>query len=655
MKDIKVLLVSCLLATTIQAKNYFFSAAGNDSNAGVNASTAWHSIQKLQLVQLKAGDSVLFRRGDKFYGEIVVSQSGKSNKPIVFSAFGKGDMPVLSGAILLLGFNKVEDNLQRVELQQKILKLYINNKKQVLARYPNARYLKIGEGIDKIGFETDLTQPDNYWKDTSIGMRTIDWVFELRNIDSFKDKKLYFDKPSIYKISKGYGYFLQNKAELIDSVGEWYSSVYELKILWKSDLKNEKVEGVICQNGFILKPGVNNIVINSIQIEKYAANGIWAQKGSGNLDISNNRILNVGYMGVWLDTLVHNAKVINNVIEDVAGRGISGIRLTNSQIEHNCLRRIGLSPGEGVSGVNGMIAIAIENNEKNHATSVSANNKIAYNEVDSTGYAGIRMDGKNSICEFNIVKNTSLKLNDSGAIYCFGKVKNRTDNNIIRNNLVLNAVGNVEATPSNAMATNGIYIDNNSTHILVENNTIIKVSNNGIFVNDASPKNTVRNNIIYDCSEAIGFAEWANKDSLYGCLVEKNIAISTDKSQKAVSLLTFMGPELKPGEFKNNTYVNYHDNFVINYKTDPEKGQRRHDQFRLANWQKWRNDEVGSVSIEKKGIQVVYNDSFTTKEILLPKGEFTDIKGNKLIKSAIIQPCAALLIVPLTIQQAINK
>jgi hypothetical protein len=223
-------------------------------------------------------------------------------------------------------------------------------------------------------------------------------------------------------------------------------------------------------------------------------------------------------------------------------------------------------------------------------------------------------------------------------------VKDRTKNNIIRNNLVINAVGNVEATPSNGLATNGIYVDNNSTQILVENNAIIKASSNGIFVNDASPKNTVRNNLIYNCTDAIGFAEWANKDSLYGCFVEKNVAIATDKSHKAVSILTFLGPALNPGEFKNNTYVNYHDGFVINYKTDPESGQRRHDQFRITNWQKISGSETGSRTVELTGVKVIYNDSFTAKNIPLPSGTFVDVNGNSLPESIQLAPCEAMMI-----------
>ncbi len=642
----KISLIFLLFIAPLSAKNYYFSTEGNDKNTGTSKKKTWQNVEVLNTLDLKAGDSALFRRGDTFTGEIVVRQSGKAGKPIVYSAYGEGNNPILSGAIQLKDAKTISLNHQEFTVTQKVLKLYVNDKKQTLARTPNTGYLTTGEGIDKIGFQTTLTQPNGYWVGASLGMRTIDWVFEHRTIGSFEDGKLKFTKPSIYNLTKGYGYFLEDKVELLDTIGEWFSSEKSLQIISNQNLNTQKVEGVVFKNGIVLMSGVNNIVISSLQIEKYAANGIWAQQGSGNIDVIKNKILKVGYMGVWLDTLVSNSNVKHNVIEDVAGRGVSGIRNVNCNIEFNKIHRVGLWPGEGVSGVNGMEGIVIENQEKNHALSNASNNKIAFNEVDSTGYAGIRLDGKNSICEFNVVKNTSLKLNDSGAIYCFGKVKNRTHNNRISNNLIINAVGNTEATPSNDMATNGIYIDNNSTQILVENNTVIHSSSTGIFVNDGSPKNIVRGNTTFDCEAGIAFAEWANKDSLYGNFVEKNTVVCTAKSQQGISLTTFLGSSLNAGKFSNNTYINAHDGFFLNYKTDPEKGQRRSDLFRLANWQKVSGDEIGSRSIERKGAKIIYNDSFAMKEITLPEGNFTDIEGNKLAKNVQLIPCASMIIVP---------
>lgn len=647
MNFFKVIVLCCLVSSSVHARNFYFSMEGSDTNSGIKPSKAWKSMSKLNSLKLNAGDSVLFRRGDVFTGEISVKQSGKDGKPIVFSAYGKGSFPVLTGAIPLENsvLNLAKQHV--FSINKKVLKLYVNDKKQTLARYPNSGYLTMGNGIDSIGFETTLTEPNGYWKGASVNLRTIDWVFEHREIASFENKKLKFTENSIYKIIKGYGYFLENKPELIDSQGEWYSSDNTVQILSNHSLNEQKVEGVIFKNAVTLKPGVKNIVIKSLMFDKYAESGIWAQHQCGNLDIQSNIIQNMGLMGIWLDTLVSNVSVKSNLIEDIAGRGISGIRNKNCSIQHNTIRRIGLWPGEGVSGVNGMEGIVIENQEVNQSLSTACNNRIAFNMVDSTGYAGIRMDGQNSTCEFNIVKNTSLKLNDSGAIYCFGKVKKRTNNNSINNNLIINAVGNVEATPSNDMATNGIYIDNNSTQISVFKNTIINASSIGIFVNDAAPNNLIKDNTIFNCINGIGFAEWANKDSLYGNFIEKNCVVCVEKTQRPIVILTYFGPNINVGQFINNKYINAHDDFVINYKTDPEIGLRRDELFRLSNWQKFKNQEFGSESLQYKDASIIYNDSFEKRDILLPHGDFKNIAGVKLAPVVKLMPCESIIIIPI--------
>jgi len=101
-----------IFSLTTQAKNYYFSRSGSDSYNSIqaqNATTPWQSIAKLNSVfsTLVAGDSVLFKRGDIFYGTITVNRSGGSGKPIVIGAYGSGNKPVITGLITLSGWSLV--------------------------------------------------------------------------------------------------------------------------------------------------------------------------------------------------------------------------------------------------------------------------------------------------------------------------------------------------------------------------------------------------------------------------------------------------------------------------------------------------------------------------------------------------------------------
>jgi len=66
-----------------------------------NGSTVnpYATLIKANALSLIAGDSVLFKRGDIFRGQLNVSHNGNSTNSIVFSAYGTGNKPLISGAI----------------------------------------------------------------------------------------------------------------------------------------------------------------------------------------------------------------------------------------------------------------------------------------------------------------------------------------------------------------------------------------------------------------------------------------------------------------------------------------------------------------------------------------------------------------------------
>ena len=73
---------------------YISESLGNDENDGLSESTPWKSIERLTQVKLTAGDTVLFKSGDIWYGsfEIDVSGGDKDN-PLTFSSYGDGNKP----------------------------------------------------------------------------------------------------------------------------------------------------------------------------------------------------------------------------------------------------------------------------------------------------------------------------------------------------------------------------------------------------------------------------------------------------------------------------------------------------------------------------------------------------------------------------------
>ena len=78
------------------------AAVGADTNSGTSTATPWQTIAKVNGSTFLPGDSVLFNRGDVWYGTaLVVPSSGSSGSPITFGAYGSGANPILKGSTAL--------------------------------------------------------------------------------------------------------------------------------------------------------------------------------------------------------------------------------------------------------------------------------------------------------------------------------------------------------------------------------------------------------------------------------------------------------------------------------------------------------------------------------------------------------------------------
>ncbi len=95
----RLLVVLLFFGLPARATTYYIAAAGSDSNSGTSTSTPWQTIAKVNGATFSPGDSILFNRGDTWYGTaLTVPSAGSSGSPITFSAYGSGANPILKGA-----------------------------------------------------------------------------------------------------------------------------------------------------------------------------------------------------------------------------------------------------------------------------------------------------------------------------------------------------------------------------------------------------------------------------------------------------------------------------------------------------------------------------------------------------------------------------
>jgi len=77
---------------------YISSSSGYDNNNGT-ISEPWKTLQKISDVSLQVGDTVFFKNGDRFNGHFVINGSGTKVAPIVITAYGEGEKPIITGKV----------------------------------------------------------------------------------------------------------------------------------------------------------------------------------------------------------------------------------------------------------------------------------------------------------------------------------------------------------------------------------------------------------------------------------------------------------------------------------------------------------------------------------------------------------------------------
>ena len=96
-----------LYSASIEAQsNYFVSSSGgDDSNSGLTPEASWASLDRVNLASLNPGDSVQFKSGDTFYGQLIIDESGTAERPILFTSYGSDGPAVIDGATRSNGDN----------------------------------------------------------------------------------------------------------------------------------------------------------------------------------------------------------------------------------------------------------------------------------------------------------------------------------------------------------------------------------------------------------------------------------------------------------------------------------------------------------------------------------------------------------------------
>lgn len=515
-----------LFALTAGAKNYYISSSGgDDANSGDAPANALKSIAAVNEMMLQPGDTIFFRRGDVFRGQLVIRQSGTEQQPLVITAYGTGAPPVIKGSEAIeTTWTLYKDNIYKAILGFRPWFVFVNDQWHSIARSPNNnQFYPVTQstpqlpavktiGVGSLKGMSDLTGA--YVTVQTSGSTIVTRMatgFNAATGELTLDQDRRGDSKEIVPgYETGYGVILSNKLQFLDAPREFYYDTLQREIYlqcFNNAAPDGLIEGSVYDYGVKLSGrGIRNVVISMIDFRQQRMAGIFLPDGSEGITIDHCHFTSLPDATIADQNSSNNSNKLqftNNVIRDAFKTGVVLGNFTNGKITGNDLFRCGVN-------VNMAEWMNLSGNYFSSACGIYGNadhSEFSNNRIDSVGHSGIAFGSKNythNLVLHNSVSGYCLNYFDGGGIYC-----NRSNGTVISENEVRDAAERSSAMVSASEAVAAVYLNfpdktvNDSVQVTGNN---LHNGQNGIwtcgFVNSA----VIRRNTIYNMEEnAIGF------------------------------------------------------------------------------------------------------------------------------------------------------
>lgn len=543
-----------LCSAVASATNYYLSSRGNNSNSGTAPTQAWKSITRLNEAfgNVLPGDTVFFERGAKFYGSIKIIRSGMPGKPIVFTAYGTGSDPVITGFTEIKGWTEKADGIWQAPapgVQPNVDLVMIDGLLQQVGRYPNAGdadggYLRYEDFTARSSITDKELNDAIDWTGAEVVIRKNHWTLERCRVTRKEGHTLFYTyanaginpiaSPTLYPGIKGNGYFFQKDARTLDQDGEWFfdSTTGNLQLfLSRSQPGARQIKASTIDT--LVNSG-NMSYISFIQLSFEGANrsAVFNRDGD-HISIQYCRFTNIGARAVhcWNTgnvLITHSSfnHVLSNAIQVRNGKK-DNVTVRNCQVKNT-------------GAFAGMGSFFDDRDYKAISVTVRNNVLVENNTVDSTGLTAIQFQGSNATVQHNRINYFCLVADDGAGIYTYvdaSKDNPGADfvNRVVRENIILNGKGAAAGSVSRAKAE-GIYLDGGSMNVLVEKNTIAHVVNKALACNN--PWNvTLRNNTCFNNGGGWGAARVNTWQQFGNLIVTNNIFYSLYDDQSHVNFI----------------------------------------------------------------------------------------------------------------------
>lgn len=590
-----LLLLLTFTSAAAMAATYYVSATGSDTNSGTSQAQAWQTIARVQqhMNNINPGDQVLFQRGGVYPGTLSIWRSGTAASPIVFGAYGSGDKPVISGAVPVSGWTQHQGNIWRAPFTGNATYLIANGTPMTLARHPNTGWLRNVQGsTSTINAGSALNQANGHWNNATAVIRTTNWSYENTIVSNFSNGTLTFAPILVDLQNNDWGFFLQNKLNMLDSAGEWFYDASSGHIyFWapsNSNPNDMQVRASIHEHGLVPGWQKQHMRIQDLTFEGQTAAGISTEVA--------NHIVVTGctfrYLYKAISSSGSDNQYLNNTIHRTYATAVSVYGEPNTIVEGNVLTDIAIDPGMGESWW-GYMGLRVTGN----------NAVVRNNRLTNVGYIGIIAED-NTLVERNVVRHATNILNDGAGI-----AFDHADGITVRDNIVVDMDCDLSSVATSHFAYYkigfGIYFGNTAIrNATVERNTVARCDGAGIHVDHSmvSQGNVIRNNVLFDNGIQLSLSDASNATGpgatapyhvpQFDDVYSGNILFSIRPEQLAMRHFNvYSADRVAFGTFTNNRYFSPYEELSI-YIFNIFSGKREY--FTLEEWQNSRGVDEGS-------------------------------------------------------------